>query len=64
MNDQYSVGLKLVQNMVVYQQDGQEYISYDVNLKLCELYQVCHSAIFINSVNIADILTQLMIMHL
>ena len=57
MNDQYSVGLKkvskVVQDMVVYQQDGQEYISYDVNLKLHELYQVCHSAIFINSVKLA-----------
>ena len=68
INDRYRVGLKqvskVVQDMAVYRQDGQEYISYDVNLKLRELYQVCHSAIFINSVNIENILTQLMIIHL
>ena len=47
INERYRVGLKqigkAVRDMAVYEHEGTEYISYDVNLKLHDLCQVCHS---------------------
>jgi hypothetical protein len=57
INERYRVGLrqvdKAVQDMAIYKHEDKDYISYDVNLKLRELYQVCYSSIFTNFVNIA-----------
>ncbi|KAF8809457.1 hypothetical protein BYT27DRAFT_7006728, partial [Phlegmacium glaucopus] len=44
INERYRVGLrqvsKAVQDMAVYKHEDKNYISYDVNVKLCELYQI------------------------
>ena len=63
INEQYRVGLKqisrVVQDIAVYSHNGQRYIGYEVNQKLRELLQVCYSVIFINSVDISNVLTNM-----
>jgi hypothetical protein len=60
INQRYRLGFgevsKAVQAMAVFKHEDKEYISYDVNVKLRDLFQVCYSAIFTNFVNIAVVI--------